>query len=436
MIRMSRNSAGFSLIELCILTVIVGLIAATSLQTYRLWSKRVAGSVTSERKSTVEIALGRYLSVYGRLPCPADSAVDLSLSGAGKEVPPASHPIAFPTRGCTAGQGWCRVDGAWRVVGNGGASPARDTILRGSVPTNTLGISNIEGVDGWGNKFEYAVSENLCNTALAVPYNENNGVIAYNQWDKVTSTDAPVANPRVLDPGGNPKTGSFPMALVSYGPDGNGAFTYYGQNVSPCDLTKRQGLNCSRNQGTFLATNYKVLNPQSPGFYDDAAVTMQFVRSYDIWTLGATPGSMNNTGGKLVGVGFSDSKFPTQSLDVNGNFKADKVKANWFCDKDGANCMNPSLVGGVGYICGVDLDRHSLAGGVQSNKLTCINMVNGTGIAPGNCPPPGKAGWCADGTFVCVPPAGKLKTKTTPCGSNGGFKAAPPPSPSPPIVWP
>jgi type II secretory pathway pseudopilin PulG len=72
MIRMSRSNAGFSLVELAILMAIIGLIAATAMETYRIWvSEKVKGD-TESRRELIAGALTLFLSNYGRLPCPTD----------------------------------------------------------------------------------------------------------------------------------------------------------------------------------------------------------------------------------------------------------------------------------------------------------------------------------------------------------------------------
>lgn len=174
----ARTDGGFSLIELAILVTIVGLFVSTAAQTYRLYLKKTAYNTTKERMSTLETALGKFVSVNGRLPCPADPAYGVGHPQGGVEnCRPAG--AAFPTIACTAGNSICRVaaergaftasasnppssEGQTYVIGTvPSTGDGKDRILRGGIPYTTLGLSPRDAYDGWGSMFSYAVTELL-----------------------------------------------------------------------------------------------------------------------------------------------------------------------------------------------------------------------------------------------------------------------------------
>lgn len=172
-----RTTGGFSLIELAILVTIVGLFVSSAAQTYRLYLKKTAYNTTKERMNILEVSLSKFMSVYGRLPCPADPAFGVGHPQGGVEnCRPAG--AAYPTIACTADESLCRVASAFsqftpvtsaptnenqtQVIGTvPSTGDGKDRILRGGIPYTTLGISARDAYDGWGSMYTYAVSELL-----------------------------------------------------------------------------------------------------------------------------------------------------------------------------------------------------------------------------------------------------------------------------------
>lgn len=171
-VKKGKTVAGFSLIELAIVMTIVGLFVATASQTYRLYTKRTAMNSTLEKKNNIEIALGKFMSLNGRLPCPADPALALGAVGAGVENCRPNN-VAYPTLACNATNSLCRIEGARSFVfpapgttvqGSVPANPGPERVLRGGVPYVTLGLSPRDAYDGWGSMFTYAVTEMLASS--------------------------------------------------------------------------------------------------------------------------------------------------------------------------------------------------------------------------------------------------------------------------------
>lgn len=169
MIQRGKSNAGFSLIELAILMTIVGLFVATVSQTYRLYTKRTAMNTTLEKKNNIEIALGKFMSLNGRLPCPADPALAVGAANAGRENCRPNN-VAYPALACSTTNSLCRIEGArgfvfpaagTTVLGTVPANSGLERVLRGGIPYVTLGLSPRDAYDGWGSMFTYAVSEML-----------------------------------------------------------------------------------------------------------------------------------------------------------------------------------------------------------------------------------------------------------------------------------
>ncbi|MFN7113943.1 MAG: prepilin-type N-terminal cleavage/methylation domain-containing protein [Alphaproteobacteria bacterium] len=171
-VKQGRKIAGFSLIELAIVMTIVGLFVATASQTYRLYTKRTALNSSLEKKNNIEIALGKFMSVNGRLPCPADPALPVGDVNAGRENCRPNN-VAYPTLACNATNSLCRIEGArgfvfpapgTTVQGTVPPNPGPERVLRGGIPYVTLGLSPRDAYDGWGSMFTYAVTEMLASS--------------------------------------------------------------------------------------------------------------------------------------------------------------------------------------------------------------------------------------------------------------------------------
>src|SRR5919109_828104 len=67
-----RSQDGFTLLELAIVLVIVGLIAVGALKAASALRENVGISETSKRLDTLVMALQTFLMKNNRLPCPAD----------------------------------------------------------------------------------------------------------------------------------------------------------------------------------------------------------------------------------------------------------------------------------------------------------------------------------------------------------------------------
>lgn len=402
----TTREAGFSLIELAMLMVIVGLLVASALSTFDAYQKRTALNTTIEKRNNIEIALGRFLADNGRLPCPANPALPVTDSDSGVEnCRPGgfAYPVLTPPT-CT---GHCRIEGARKpFAGLNGVAPApgvqKDRILRGVVPYKTLGLALWEAYDGWGSMMTYAVTELLASDELVSPatpapwgrinYNLAYGAIDLARWDSVTSTDTSAPNPNVGD-----LSNSWPFVIVSHGPDRRGGWTVNGAIAIPCAGQGRDLVNCNAQSARFIEPSYIVTVPGAT-FYDDAMLTTTYVSSADKWYYSGV-GAIRNKEGK-VGIDVEDPQF---SLDVAGGARVQNMRASTFCNQDGTVCFDPDIIGGSGVNCGPG----GMMRGIEFNAALCAAQVSLGGITPGTCP--GGTfliGFCPDGSMLCRAPAG------------------------------
>ncbi len=415
----SSCTAGFSLIELAIIMVIIGLMVATSLQVFNEYQKRTALNSTLEKKQNIEVALGKFLSENGRLPCPAIPNLPSDDPTSGIENCPAigAWPGTLtPTATCNA-TGFCRVEGSRRSLtsADNGVGPTplieRDRILRGIIPYKSLGLALWEAYDGWGMMMTYAVTELLSNSNIVsnvnpppagrVSFKLDYGVLNYNSWSDTTGTYADIQNPKVTDGLGNGTIKSFPFAVMSHGPDRRGAWSAQGQLALPCAVigagvvpdNPRDAVNCNPFSNTFRDAARLVLVQGSADWYDDAFMSSTYVAASDKWYYtGISSVRSNQT---LVGIG---TEAPEQALEVNGMIRAVNVGASLYCDVDGGDCFDAEMIGGVGISCGSSV----VMSGISNRTEVCSGAVDST---PWNCPAGSfLVGFCADSSPKCRAP--------------------------------
>ncbi len=167
----SLNEAGFSLLELAIVLVILGIIGGLSLPLLTSQINRSAIQKTRTNQSYALHAIAAYVEKNRRFPCPGDS---LSLG---------------PTYGISRLH--CQGDKA-----------------KGILPFKTLGISEVYAKDGFNHLMAYAVEPNLTKRDADLP-RESGGYITVKRED-----GTPVLAPPQK---GDPNPNYVAIVLISHG---------------------------------------------------------------------------------------------------------------------------------------------------------------------------------------------------------------------------
>lgn len=136
---MLRKSGGFSLVEMAVLLVIFGGLAAASTMLGSKWVEGTEVQTTRSNIETIEKAIDAYVRLNRRLPCPAPETVSSSSSDFGKEA---------------EGLGDC-------TAGTDDAESASTDTRKGVVPFKTLGIGKSLAYDAWGNRLSYYVDKRM-----------------------------------------------------------------------------------------------------------------------------------------------------------------------------------------------------------------------------------------------------------------------------------
>jgi hypothetical protein len=330
---------GFTIIEMAVIIIVVGLLMAAFFSLYDVYKKHEQNQGTWDKLDTIRQALGEYQFYTGHYPCPAGLALGPGDSFYGDAICPAVAPApgALSSGGCSS-QGICRYDSSlarqYTVPGT------TDTVLVGAVPINELlskvqqtKISASEITDSWGDKIVYMVTESQTTGA----FNSNHGVV-----------EIVDENGRdILDP-----VDSAHFALMSYGRDGEGAYTVSGKLAAPCDSSKAEGKNCQILSSKLVSGLFS----STPGAdYFDDFVMFGMASASALWVdSSASPGSAYNTNANNVGLG---TNLPKNTYDVAGalgnasaavNPHNNNIKAltSELCDAAGNNCYDVNIIAG------------------------------------------------------------------------------------------
>lgn len=282
--------AGYTLVELSIVIIIVGLLTAGGLAVGASMVERAAYIDTSKLIQQLRDSLKDFYIVNGRLPCVAPLTTAPGTSGFGEEIANCSSGVAGPA-------------GTFRQ-----GAPA---VRIGMVPVRSLGLPDTAAADKFGNRIIYAVPESLTDTTL---FGAGAGAI----------TVRDMTNAVIL--------GDAAFFIVSPGKDHKGAYAYQTGNISTCGTSANLDvLNC-----TFTNTEFRDA-PFNNGvvenrFFDDlTAWAPKFhlsglsATSDTLWAASGdanlySVGTDNDTSNTNVGIGTSA---PAEKLHVNGNSKID-----------------------------------------------------------------------------------------------------------------
>lgn len=248
-----RSVRGFTLIEIAIGMLILGLFIAGAAQAFYLFLVSKANADLDTTVKTVQEALRDFVaddpndpSDAVRYPCPAPLGAQVGSANYGREVCPAN----FANPGA-AGADIAGGEGVFVVNGVGG-----EKVLVGTVPTSTLQIGSRYMLDPYHNRMLYAVS--LSHTAPGA----------------MIAATPPADAVEVIDPSNNTQVVDF--ILLSHGKDGAGSYTSEGMphGFGCRGTTQGDAQNCTwqnNNRALFRDQNGHSLaiNDQ---YYDDRTV--------------------------------------------------------------------------------------------------------------------------------------------------------------------
>lgn len=272
---MARNGqAGFTLIEISIGLVILGLVAVALLVPYQLYLKNKVRAHNEQTFEGVTMALAAYVQRVGNYPCPA--LPNLGPGDAG-----------FGQQNCAIGA----------VAGDGGQ------VLIGAVPVNDLGLPHRAIQDPFGAKLTYAVTRELAIDPATYAGRNGRGAITV-----------------VNDAGAGMLAVPAPFVLVSHGPDVKGARMMGGAAGPACGAAARDSENCD-GDSTFRDGTYSPqTNVNAAVHYDDMIAYTLLRKETTMWTIRENPdgnGGVNISNRNMANVGIGAAA-PQAKLHVGG----------------------------------------------------------------------------------------------------------------------
>ncbi len=207
----NRLQHGFSLLELSIALAVIGIVVAGGLSMSTSMVDRTAYVQTGNQMDEVDKALAAFVSVNNRLPCPADPALAIGDANFGRE------------------QAACA--GTATAVGTGAKN-----VRIGALPVRTLGLRDRMAADEYGNRYTYAVTENLTTNAVSGGYP-----------DPAEAGAITLADTGITDSA---------YAVVSHGGDAKGSYRYETASTGVACAGAAQDVENCNNDATFRDTRF------------------------------------------------------------------------------------------------------------------------------------------------------------------------------------
>jgi prepilin-type N-terminal cleavage/methylation domain-containing protein len=236
----------FTLLELSISLLIIALVTGMAVTAGVGLIATSRQSATQNKMNVIEQALMQFRTANDRLPCPADITFTPNLSSTNYGVEAANPGV------CTGGTPAANNSAA-------GATNTFATGVEGALPAVSLGLPLDFMVDGWGNKFRYAVDASMTANAAFVttPAGCIDGALTIN------------------DANGNARSSNSIYALISSGANGHGAYTRSNVIVNAGSTNANEQTNCHCNS-TATATTYAPTYVQMAPYVDSATATDTF----------------------------------------------------------------------------------------------------------------------------------------------------------------
>ncbi len=210
---MKKNQhSGFTLLELSfvllILSLMLGGILAISVQNTRIEKRKQL----DEKMLRIRNAMMDFRLAYKRLPCPGDITLLVTSSNFGRE-------------GDSPG------DCAGGALASNYAT-AGSAVYGGSVPVRTLGLTDEDAYDPWGNMLLYVVDKNITLSSLSNPF------------ATYPPTHATIGNITVRDGEGDTITSRALYLILSHGQNAHGAYMRSGVRKSTGSVNTMEQMNC------------------------------------------------------------------------------------------------------------------------------------------------------------------------------------------------
>lgn len=426
-----KPAAGYTLLEMAVAIIILGVLAAAFLQVYSLYSQNQKMLKTQQLVNTATSEIQTYRQVFGHYPCPAPIDALRTDIDYGTETN-CSDAATIPAGNCA--NGIC-IRSTTRLVDhdNDPVTAPINMTLRvriGAIPFRVLQMDEKETFDSYGSRLTYAVTEAM---GTVTGFQELRGGI-----DLVDEGGQSLIQP----------AGSASFVILSHGINRVGGYASLSGNQVPCAGSGLDLTNCIDPLVVAVPPDARFANSFAQNA--TAATTFDDIVAYfataknPMWRR-VTPGSEDivDMSGNLVGIGTST---PSDTLSVTqttvnpatGTMEATNaltasgvtlesgavrartdIRSDTYCDQTDTNCFqtkdfigDPDLgvpTGGVkcpvGYIAALTSNGTNAVPDCQPVRAMCPTGKVFTGMVNGvpQCEVPA-VGCAAQSVNVCASP--------------------------------
>lgn len=386
-IKSFSKSRGYTLIELTIVMIVISILVTAGLGALRIYLLDKEHQTTLQRMRVVSEKVQDFLLKNGRYPCPASLSEPLESSVYGWETE------------CTAAATMGHEEGVYVAQGRRAVAeidapltdeekqktPEKARVRMGAIPVRALGIADDFANDGFGNRFLYAVTENL---AARTPDKFEGGAITIlDERDR-----------RELKGRGNAA-----MVILSHGPNQAGAYDKYGTQVLPCPEEVLESENCDYKNATFrnslrmlgdrqafddyMFFSYSYASPKwqtrynkdNDLFNENAALSTVSIGAIylaeDLKKIMETEREKSALAppDPLAAPALSVTEDQLPRLEIHGNMKLDEnFSAEKICSEDVKDCFTTSVIAGAGMHCP---EKYSYMTGIRESLTVCDDKI-------------------------------------------------------------
>lgn len=361
-----RRAAGYSLIEMAIAIVIIGLLFAPAADVYSTYTEYKKRDTTKTNVASVISAIQSYRRANGVFPCPSGLSVLRTDPAYGKAFDCTSTgplSVAPAVGACDLTKGIC-IEKTKRASLLATGTPFQQRVVVGAVPFRQMQVPENSTYDGYGNRLVYVLTQSMGDiTTLSTL----NGAI---------SIEDPTGKALV-----NPADSAI-FAILSPGKDGVGGWSFEGGAVHvPCTgAIGADVANCNPGfEGQAPTMDAVIVDSYNAGavgaaHYDDYVGYFQSLPD-PLWRYISGTNNIQDLTDQSVGIGVNPASSSIQ-LDiasattapdvwdnltganatntdallvygVGGNGNAGKMQVDSVCDATGTNCFDPIHLGGT-----------------------------------------------------------------------------------------
>lgn len=326
----TNKRGGFTLIEMSLSLLIVGLIFASGANYYSLYQKREDARITSESITAVTAKLSEFRNINGRYPAPASLTLQRGDADYGRENKTVCTDVAKVPGTCQ--NGVCIKSNTRTIAG----TPTVLRVCMGTIPFRQLNLDENQAFDAYGSRLVYAVTESMTND---ITFKGDQGGI---EILKATGTDSALSVPA-----------SAHFIVISPGPNRAGGYTADAVQM-PCPAAgSDENANCNTAApAVFRAAQTSTANNTAQ--FDDTV--NYFIKDpVPLWQISSDPtakaqGDMIMKPANDMGVRIKPEDAAQTMPDktyINGVARAtDKVVSTEMCDGSGGDCFGARLLAG------------------------------------------------------------------------------------------